>query len=102
MSRKMLLLFVASVFSMVGVLHSQCDEATPICPERISVAYEILLAEVKSDHGIDLNHPAIIRRNSEGSKNCGFGLLSNIETYFLTEFLTRDEWFGTLCYFVRA
>ena len=55
--------------------------------------YEILLAEVQSDFVENFRRQVTfdIRRNSEGSNNSGFALLSNLETYFFIQYITRDE-----------
>ena len=93
MKRKMLLLFMAGVLSMAGVLNAQCDDAVPVCPERVAIAYEILLAEVQSDFIENFRQQVTfdIRRNSEGSRRSGSALLSNLETYFFTQAIAGDE-----------
>ena len=97
MSRMMLPLFIACVFSMASISNAQCDDTASVCPERVAVAYEILLAEVKGDFVEELIQQVIVRRNSEGSRNIGYvALLSNLKTYLLTKALTGDERFSVL------
>jgi len=104
MSRMMLPLFIACVFSMASISNAQCDDTASVCPERVAVAYEILLAEVKGDFVEELNQQVIVRRNSEGSRNIGYvaplsnlvAPLSNLKTYLLTKTITGDERFSVL------
>ena len=93
MNRMMLPLFIACVFSMASVSNAQCDDAAPVCPERVAVAYEILLAEMSNDfmERMKVDYAVVIRRTSEGSRSSGFGLLSNLETYFFIQAITGDE-----------
>ena len=82
---------MACVFSMASISNAQCDDTASVCPERVAVSYEILLAEVRSDFVEGFNQQVVIRKNSEGSTNSGYAMLANLESYFFTQFITGDE-----------
>jgi len=106
--QKMLLPFIMFIFSMVGMLNAQHDCGAPVPPVNSeqealatdeAVVYEVLLAELKKSDDADEGSflfPFSKENLKRLSDNGGFCLLSNIEVYFLREFLTAKKMLSIL------